>query len=293
MSTFLVSVGVGLATAAILALSAVAFTLEFAVSRIANFAHGEFLTIGAYVAYSGQTIFHQNVLAAALLAAAAGSIAGLVLNIGLIERFRGRSAITVFIATVGAALIVENVLTMIYGAANVSYSFVQGGLHRVGPFLWTTSDIEVIISALAVAALLYLLLQKTRLGKAIRAVSEDRTLAQVSGIPARRIITQTWALAGAVAGFAGFVLAYTLGTFGPTLGFGYLLITITAAVAGGIGRPYATLGGAFIVGMVTKIAGTYTSSAYELVFAFLLLVLLMLFRPNGVFVRRSATAVRA
>ena len=70
MSTFLISVGIGLATAAILSLSAVAFTLEYAVSRVANFAHGEFLTIGAYAAYTGQTLFHQNVAAAALIAAA-------------------------------------------------------------------------------------------------------------------------------------------------------------------------------------------------------------------------------
>ncbi len=293
MSTFLISVGVGLATAAILSLSAVAFTLEYAVSRVANFAHGEFLTVGAYAAYSGQTLFHQNVAAAAVIAAAAGMLAGLALNAGLVEQFRGRTAITVFIATLGAAIIVENVLVMIYGAADVSYTFAQGGLHHVGPFLWTTSDIEVIFSALAVAGLLYLLLQRSRFGKAIRAVSQDRTLAQISGIPARRIVMQTWGLAGAVAGFAGFVLADTIGTFGPTLGFNFLLLTITATVAGGIGRPYATLGGALIVGLVLQIGGTYTSSAYENVFAFLLLVVLMLFRPNGVFVRRSASAVRA
>jgi branched-subunit amino acid ABC-type transport system permease component len=293
MNTFLVSVGLGLSTAAILSLSAVAFTLEYAVSRIANFAHGEFLTIGAYAAYSGQTIFHQNVAAAAAIAAAAGAAAGLALNAGLIQQFRGRSAITVFIATLGVAIIVENVLVIIYGAANVTYGFSQGTLHHVGPFLWSTSDIAVIISALAVAGLIYLLLQRTRFGKAVRAISQDRALAQVSGIPARRIIMQTWALAGAVAGFAGFVLADTVGTFGPTLGFSFLLLTITATVAGGIGRPYATFGGALIVGLVIQIAGAYTSSAYQLVFAFLLLVLLMLFRPNGVFVRRSAVAVRA
>jgi neutral amino acid transport system permease protein len=293
MTTFLVSIGIGLSTAAILSLSAVAFTLEYAVSRIANFAHGEFLTIGAFAAYSGQRIFHQNVAAAAVIAAAAGAVAGLALNAGIIEQFRGRTAITVFIATLGVALIVENVLVIIYGAANVTYGFPQGNLHHVGPFLWTTSDIEVIISALAVAGLIYLLLQHTRFGKAVRAISQDRALAQVSGIPARRIIMQTWALAGAIAGFAGFVLADTIGTFGPTLGFSFLLLTITATVAGGIGRPYATFGGALIVGLVIQIAGTYTSSNYELVFAFLLLVLLMLFRPNGVFVRPSAVAVRA
>ena len=293
MSTFLVSVGVGLSTAAILALSAVAFTLEYAVSRVANFAHGEFLTIGAYAAYSGQAIFHQNVAAAALIATVAGMLAGLALNAAVIEQFRGRSGITVLIATLGVALIVENVLIMVYGAANVSYSFAQGGLHHIGPFLWTTSDIEVIFSALAVAGLIYVLLQYTRFGKAVRAVSQDRALAQVSGVPAQRVVMGTWALAGAISGFAGFVLADTIGTFGPQLGFGFLLLTITAAVAGGIGRPYATLGGAVIVGLVIQIAGTYTSSAYQLVYAFLLLVLLMLFRPNGVFVRRSSTAVRA
>jgi branched-chain amino acid transport system permease protein len=293
MTTFLVTVGVGLATAAILALSAVAFTLEYAVSRVANFAHGEFLTIGAYVAYSTAGIFHQNVVAAAVVAAASGAVAGLVLNAVVIEQFKGRSAITVLIATLGVALIVENVLDMIYGAANVSYTFAQGGLHHVGPFLWTTTDIEVIISALVVAGLIYLVLQRTRFGKAVRAVSQDRALAQVSGIPARQIVMQTWALAGAVAGFAGFALADTIGTFGPLLGFNFLLLTITATVAGGLGRPYATLGGAVIVGLAIQIAGTYTSSAYELVFAFLLLVVLMLFRPNGVFVRRSSVAVRA
>jgi branched-subunit amino acid ABC-type transport system permease component len=293
MTTFLISVGIGLATAAILALSAVAFTLEYAVSRVANFAHGELLTIGAYAAYSGQRLFHQNVAAAALLAAGAGLVAGLGMNAGLIEQFRGRTATTVFIATLGLSLVLQNLIEMIYGAANVSYSFAQGGLHHVGPFLWTTSNVEVILSALAVAGLIYLLLQHTRYGKAIRAVSQDRTLAQVSGIPARRVVMGTWALAGAIAGFAGFILADTIGTFGPQLGFSFLLLTITATVAGGIGRPYATLGGALLVGIVIQIGGTYTNSAYQQVWAFGLLVLLMLFRPNGLFVRRSATAVRA
>ena len=152
----------------------------------------------------------------------------------------------------------------------------------------------MIISALVVAGLIYLLLQHTRFGKAVRAISQDRALAQVSGIPARRIIMQTWALAGAIAGFAGFVLADTIGTFGTDS-----RLQLPAAHHHGHGGRgpcglHATFGGAIIVGLAIQIAGTFhTSSAYELVFAFLLLVLLMLFRPNGVFVRRSAVAVRA
>jgi branched-subunit amino acid ABC-type transport system permease component len=293
VNTFLVSAGAGLSTAAILALSSVAFTLQYAVSRIANFAHGELLTIGAYAAYSGQHLFHQDTAAVAVIAAVAGALAGLLLNVVLIERFQGRNAITVLIVTLGASLIAQNVLMIIYGAANVSYSLNGSAPHHVGPFLWTTLDLEVIAAAAAVAVLLYLLLQRTRFGKAIRAVAQDRSLARVSGIPARRVVMGTWALAGAVAGFAGFMLAATVGTFGPQTGFSFLLLTITAAVAGGLGRPYGTLGGALIVGLVVQIAGAYTSSAYQLVYAFGLLVVLLLLRPNGIFVRRHSVAVRA
>jgi branched-subunit amino acid ABC-type transport system permease component len=293
VNTFLVSVGAGLATAAILALSAVSFTLQYAVSRIANFAHGELLTIGAYAAYSSQHLFHSDTAAVAVIAALVGALAGVLLNVVLIERFQGRNAITVLIVTLGASLIAQNVLMIIYGAANVSYSLNGGALHHVGPFLWTTMDLEVIAAAAAVAVVLYLLLQHTRFGTAIRAVAQDRSLARVSGIPARRVIMGTWALAGAVAGFAGFMLAATVGTFGPQTGFSFLLLTITATVAGGLGRPYATLGGAVVVGLVVQVAGAYTSSEYQLVYAFGLLVVLLLLRPNGIFVGRHSVAVRA
>src|SRR3989442_11820711 len=102
MSTFLISVGIGLATAAILALSAVAFTLEFAVSRVANFAHGELLTIGAYAAYSGQRFFHQNVAGAAPIAAPPGGGGGVATKTRLIQPIPGGPAPPRFIATPGA-----------------------------------------------------------------------------------------------------------------------------------------------------------------------------------------------
>jgi len=292
MNTFLLTVGLGLSTAAILALSAVAFTLEYAVSNVANLAHGEMLTIGAYAAYVGARISNNNLVVATLMAVAVGAATGWLLNFALIERFRGQHVISTFIATLGASLILQNVLVMGFGAANVSYSFAQGSLHHVGPFLWTTSDLAVIASALIMAGLIYLLLQRTKMGKALRAVSQNRELAQVSGIPARRVVAQTWVLAGGIAGFAGFVLAETIGTFSPTLGNSFLLLTIAATVAGGLGRPYATLGGALVVGVILQVAGAYTSAAYELVFAFLVLVVLLIFLPNGIFVRGGAKAVR-
>ncbi|HEY5121097.1 MAG TPA: branched-chain amino acid ABC transporter permease [Acidimicrobiales bacterium] len=203
MSIFWISVGMGLAVSAILALSAVAFTLEYAVSRVVNLAHGEVLTIGAYAAYVTENTFHQSIYVCAVVATIAGSLTGIGMNFFLIERFRNQKSLSTLIATLGASLILQNLLLIGFGGASVSYSFAQGNLLHVGPFLWTTLTIEVMVSAVVVAALIYVLLQRTRLGKALRAVSQNRDLAQVSGIPARRVVMQTWAVAGAVSGFAG------------------------------------------------------------------------------------------
>jgi branched-chain amino acid transport system permease protein len=215
------------------------------------------------------------------------------LNFGLIERFRDQKPLSTLIATLGASLILQNLLLIGFGGASDSYQFAQGSLLHVGPFLWTTLTIKVMVSAVVVAGLIYVLLQRTRLGKALRAVSQNRELAQVSGIPARRVVMQTWAVAGAVSGFAGFLYGETIGTITPSIGNGFLLLSITAAVGGGLGRPYATLGGAVVLGLVMSIAGTYTSSAYQLVIAFGFLVVMLLIKPNGMFVRGRALTVRA
>ncbi len=283
MSQFLLYVGYGFVTAAVLSLSAVALTLQYAVSRVANLAHGELLTIGAYGAYEALQLT-GSVLLAALGAVVAGGLAGIAMNLGLIERFAGRPAIVIVIATLGVSLVLQNALVLIFGAANKVYAIAQGSPHHLGPFVLTDAEILVLVSAAVVASALYVLLQRTKFGKALRAVSDNRELAAASGIPARRVITATWGIAGMVAGFSGFVLAETIGTFTPSLGFGYLLITLTAAVAGGLGRPYGTLVGALVVGLVLELAGAYTNSSYQLAFALGVLVILLLFRPNGILV---------
>lgn len=283
MNQFLEYVGFGIVTAAVLSLSAVALTLQFAVSRVANLAHGELLTIGAYSAYEFLQ-WTNSVIVAALGAAVVGGIAGVAMNLGLIERFAGRPPVITLIATLGLSLMLQNLLTMIFGAANEVYSINQGSPHHIGPFLLTDAEILVTLSAIAVASALFVLLQYTKFGKALRAVSDNRELARASGIPAQGVVTATWGIAGLIAGFAGFVLAETIGTFGPTLGFGYLLITLAAAVAGGLGRPYGTLLGALIVGLVLELAGAYFNSSYQLAFALGVLVLLLLVRPNGILV---------
>lgn len=290
MDRLLLDVGYGFVTAAILALSAVAFTLEYAVSRVANLAHGELLTIGAFTAYLVQQST-GNVVLAAVSAAVAGGVAGLLTNVLFIERFARQPPLVTLIASLGVSLVLQNILVMIFGASTRAYTIDQGAPQHYGPFQFTHAELLVVLSALVIALLLYVLLQRTRFGKALRAVAENRDLARTSGVKAARVIAQTWFLAGVIAGFAGFVLAENVGAFSPSFGNGFLLITITAAVAGGLGRPYGTLIGALIVGLALELAGSYTNSSYELAFAFAILVILILTRPNGLMVRRSRTVI--
>ncbi|MGH7777561.1 MAG: branched-chain amino acid ABC transporter permease [Candidatus Dormibacterales bacterium] len=290
MHEVLLTLGFGIVTAAILSLSAVAFTLEYAVTNIANLAHGEILTCGAYAAYLVQQAT-GNVFASAVAASLAGGATALVMHTTVVDRFvrRGTGTLSTFIATLGMSLMIQNILVLIFGAANVAYSIPQGGPHQVGPFLWTVPELAIIASALGITGILYVLVQHTRFGKALRAVSQNRDLARVTGINANRVASATWALAGMVAGYAGFVLAESVGTFNPYFGFSFFLITLTASVAGGLGKAFATMVGAVIVGVALEFTGGYISSSYELAFAFAILALVVLLRPRGLFTsaRRS------
>ncbi len=284
MHEVLLTLGFGLVAAAILSLSAVAFTLEYAVTNVANLSHGEILTVGAYTAY----LIHRatgNTLLAALGAAAAGGILAFIVHITVIERFvsRGIGTMSVFIATLGISFVMQNVLVIIFGAANVAYTIPQSAPRQVGPFLWTSTEEGIIISALCITAVLYVIITYTKFGKALRAVFQNRQLARVTGINARLVGAATWFLAGMIAGYAGFILAVSVGTFNPYFGFSFFLITLTASVAGGLGKPFSTMAGALIVGIVLEFTGGYISASYELAFAFAILAVIILVRPRGLF----------
>jgi branched-subunit amino acid ABC-type transport system permease component len=157
------------------------------------------------------------------------------MNAGMIEPFvRARvKRIAIFIATLGVSLILQNLILLIFGGANIAYTLPQVESHNIGPFIMTTRDEQIIVAAFVMMGVLYAMLQYTRFGKSLRAVAENRELARVSGIDAHRVVQFTRFLAGLVAGFAGFILAVSVGTLTPSFGFTFLLVTVTAAVAAG------------------------------------------------------------
>jgi branched-subunit amino acid ABC-type transport system permease component len=294
----LLTLGFGIITASILALSAVAFTLEYGVTNVANVSHGEILTVGAYAAY----LVHQrtgSAIAAAIAAALAGGLAAVAMYWSLIGPFIrfGASPTVIFIATLGMSFVIQNTLVIFFGAANVAYTIDPGAPRYVGPFLVTPLDEQIVASAIGITVVLFFIISRTKFGKALRAVSQNRELARVTGINATRVAAATYFLAGLIAGYAGFVLAESVGSFNPYFGFMFFLITLTAAVAGGLGKAVGTMVGAVIVGIILEalpalpvpFVGGYISASYNLAVAFAILAVVILVRPRGLFTNARRT----
>ena len=128
---------------------------------------------------------------------------------------------------------------------------------------------------------IHLVLTRTKLGKAMRAMSDDKTLASVSGIPARQMTALVWLVSGILAGLGGGVLALNVSTFDSSVGVTFLFVIFAAVILGGIGKPYGAMLGAFIIGMAVEISAVWIPSQYKLDVAFVILVLVLLVRPQG------------
>jgi branched-chain amino acid transport system permease protein len=284
MSVLLHALGFGLVTSALIALSAVALSLQWAVSGIPNFAHGEYLTAGAYGALAAQTVT-ANIYLDALAAIAAGALVAWLSNWAVIEPFirAGMQTGMLFIVTIGISIVLQSVIEMIFGAQTQTYALPAQTLNHIGPFLWTRIEIYVVVLAVTVMLLIHLVLRYTEFGRAIRSIADSRQLARACGVNTTRVINLTWLFAGGIAGVAGYAIAIAGGAFTPTTGYQFLLPTFAAAVIGGVGRPYGAMIGAVIVGITTELGAAYVSAGYKQVIAVGLLVLVLFVRPTGIF----------
>lgn len=284
MQDVLLAIGFGFVTAAIIALSTVALSLQYSVTNIPNFAHGELMTIGAYAALTAQRAT-GNLIIQALAAALCAGIVAWSMNRFIIQPFARRKArnLVLFILTLAISLILQNGILLIFGGSNVGYSVAAGGAEHIGPFIFTTEDLLIIASAIVIMLAVHLLLQKTKFGKAQRAISDNRDLARATGIDADRVVQLTWLIAGLIAGFAGFALGASVGSLSPTIGNSFLLVIFAAAIVGGIGRIYGAMAGALLIGLAMEVSALYVPADYKVVVAFALLIITLLLRPEGLF----------
>jgi neutral amino acid transport system permease protein len=282
----------GIAVGSIIALAAVGLTLTNGILRLPNFAHGDFLTLGAYMTFLLDTQILSPVIGSqetkiwvAILLASGITILAFLLSEYLIWRpMRNRRAnsTTLIIISIGLALFVRNGIIFLWGGGNQGYDLpVETALAFAGiqiPYY------RLVVIGLAIAAVLglHFLLQNTKIGKAMRAVADDLDLARVSGIDVERVVLWTWIIAGGLTALSG-------GLYGlitdvrPNMGWFLILPLFASIILGGIGNPYGAILGALIIGVAQEVSISFLPPAYKLAVALVVMVLVLLVRPQGLF----------
>jgi neutral amino acid transport system permease protein len=278
----------GLITGAILALTGVGATLVFGIRRIANFAHGEYLTFAAYVGLILNTAFGQNLVVAALGAMAATALLAVGLHFAVLRPLSGRGLVATSLITVGLGLMIRDLIFIVAGPRIRKLAIDQTVVYDLGLIRISPGQAAAIGLTIVVAPAVALFLARTTVGKCMRAVADNRDLASVSGVDVERIGAYVWLLAGALCGIGGVMFAAVQGTFDPNLGFQILFLIFTTVVLGGIGSAYGALVGGFVLGLAMELStwrGFFggVEPRFKPVLAFLALIGLLLYRPQGLF----------
>ncbi len=278
----------GIITGTILALTGVGATLVFGIQRIANFAHGEYLTFAAYIGLAVDVRLGAGIVAATLAAVLATALLALVLHYAVLRPLRGLGLIATSLVTVGLGLMLRDVVFIVAGPRIREFALDQTAVYDLGLVRIAPGQAVAVAVALVVAPATALFLARSWLGKSMRAVADNRDLAAISGIDIDRIGAAVWLLAGALAGVGGMLFAIVQGTLDPNLGYQSLFLIFTTVVLGGIGSAYGALLGGFVLGLAMELC-TWSGLAggleprFKPVVAFAALILLLLYRPQGLF----------
>lgn len=273
----------GLVSASILALATVGFTVQFGVTNCMNFAFGALMTLAAFLDYTIDHAFHWSVWLTAAVTILASGLISVLLNRLLIQPFKRKGAgiVTLLMVTFSLNIIVQNSILAIWGPSFFSIATI--GDQSLSVLGLTFSISELAIIALSVVAMIgfQAMLTLTDLGKAIRAISDDATLARLSGVRTAIILDGAWLLSGCLGGLAGLALALNTASFDAATGTLYLPSILAAALLGGVGRPIGAVIGAVALGLVTEWTAALAGSQYSVAAALAILVLVLVLRPNG------------
>jgi branched-subunit amino acid ABC-type transport system permease component len=281
-SLLVTSVGFGFVSAAVLALAAVGFTLQFAVTNVLNLAYAAVMTVSMYAAYAVNSA-GVSVWIAALAGIAAGAVLSVILNNLVYTPFqrRGSSPIAMVIVSLGMTLILEFGTQALAGATNLSYNMNQGATVKVGSIDLTVAQLVIIALSIVVMLIVHGLIRYTKLGKAMRATAANPSLARNCGIRTKHVVTMTWLISGALCGLAGVTFAMNSGTFGATSTDLFLVLILAAVFLGGPGEPYGAMLGALVIGLATEMSAAVIVSDYKDVIAFVILLAMLAVRPTG------------
>jgi branched-subunit amino acid ABC-type transport system permease component len=281
---FWLLLGFGVMTASLTALGAAGMTLLLGITGFLNFAYGEWLTIAAYLTYAFDGSLRMHLVVAAALAILIAGLLGPIADWIVFRPLTGRSPLILLVTSLGLSFILQNGVRAIWGVEILTLELPFDLLSPVliGPFRFTRLNLILIVVAVVVMVALALLLNRTSLGRAMRAMADNRSLARVSGIPVGRVTTYTWFIGSALAGLSGVMLGMT-NQLSAGMGFSQLLVIASAVIVGGLGNVYGALVAAFLLGIAMELSTAVIEPSLKPGVAFVLLILVLLYRPQGLF----------
>ena len=282
-----VAVG-GVLTGLVYGLMALGLSVIFGVVRVVNFAHGEMMTIAMFIAVAMCTGLHLDPLIVLIPIAAVMFAFGYVLQRGLINPFITRPEHTQFLLLVALAIIITNTLLIIFGpdarSVQTSYGYES---FQVGPMIIDAAKVYAGAAAIIFATALFAFFRFTLVGKAIRACADNHTGALVVGLDVKRLYALTFGLGAACVGAAGTMMVLLIDAT-PMLGPSYTLLAFVIVITGGLGSMPGALVGGVLIGTTEALAGLLFTPSIKSMFAFAILVLVLLFRPQGILGKRLA-----
>lgn len=275
----------GLIAGCIYALIALSFTLIYRTVRFFHFAHGIVYTVGAYLAYTFIVSLHYHPISSFIISVLLVMILGVLIDrsVYLPLRKKKASSLVLLIASFGVFILIQNLLQLFYGPHTLTLraASVKEGHHMLGTVITNNQLIICTVSGLLLL-ILWAYIRRTKLGKAIRAVSDDPIAASVVGINIERIILVSFAIGSALVGMAGILISLETG-IEPTMGFNAVVKGIIASILGGIGHvPGAVLGGIFL-GLVENLGIWKIQAGWKDCIAFVILIVFLLLKPGGIF----------
>ncbi|WP_219415132.1 branched-chain amino acid ABC transporter permease [Pseudonocardia nigra] len=280
----------GIKFGAIIAITAIGLSLIFGATGLINFAHGELVTIGAVVAFflnAAASGPGWPLILSGVIAVVVGALFGAGLERGLWRplRIRGTGRIQLFIISIGLSLLLRYVVLVIFDSRPQPYAdYVIQQVMEFGPVAITPRDLVITLLSLLVLVGVGVMLLRTRIGKAMRAVADDRDLAEASGIDVSRVTLYVWTLGGGLAALGGILFGLSE-VVAWDMGFRLLLLMFAAVILGGLGSAFGAMAGGLLVGLVAQLSTAWFPVELQNAWALGVLILVLLVRPQGIFGR--------
>ena len=282
----------GLRTGSIYALIAIGYTMVYGIAKMINFAHGDIIMVGAYALYFSISVLGLPVPVALLLTVIVCSVLGVLIEKIAYKPLRKAQPLAVLITAIGMSFFLQSSSLLIFGSTPIPFqSVIPNDNIKVGPVIISSITLVTVVVTAVAMILLTLFINKTKLGSAMRAVSEDKGAAELMGINVNSTISMTFAIGSALAAVAGILYISQYQSMKPTLGALPGIKAFVAAVLGGIGSiPGAMLGG-ILLGLIESVSKAYISPELADAIVFGVLIVVLLFRPSGLLGKKKIVKV--